>query len=62
LALALAVVPRRRSVVQLAALGAGLIAAAQLTMTYWVPAYLVWFAPLAFFALFAPHSTRRRAV
>jgi Glycosyltransferase family 87 len=62
LALALAVVPRRRSVVQLAALGAGLIAAAQLTMTYWVPAYLVWFAPIAFLALFAPHSTRRRAV
>jgi hypothetical protein len=61
LALAFAVVPRRRSVVQLAALGAGLMAAAQLAVTYWVPAYLIWFAPLAFLALFAPHPIRRRS-
>jgi hypothetical protein len=61
LALAFAFVPRRRSVVQLAALGAGLIAAVQLTMTYWFSAYLLWFAPLALVAFFAAYESRPRA-
>jgi hypothetical protein len=57
LAVALAFVPRHRSVVQLLALGAGLMAATQLTMTNWFSAYLIWFAPLALAALFASYRT-----
>ena len=58
LAVLLAFVPRRRSPLQVAALGAGLMAIMQLTMSYWFAAYVVWFAPLAFAALFAVHDTR----
>jgi hypothetical protein len=61
LALALAFVPRRRSVLQVAALGAGLMAAMELTMNYWFSAYVLWFAPLAFAALFASHELGRRS-
>ncbi|MGI8750422.1 MAG: hypothetical protein ACR2J6_07725, partial [Thermoleophilaceae bacterium] len=47
LALLVALVPRRRDVVQVAALGAAVIIALQLTMTHWFYLYVVWFAPLA---------------
>jgi hypothetical protein len=57
LAVALAFIPRHRSMVQLLALGAGLMAATQLTMTNWFSAYLIWFAPLALAALFACYRT-----
>jgi hypothetical protein len=60
LAVALAFVPRRRSPVQLVALGAGVLAALQLTMIYWFHAYLIWLAPLAFAALFAAYDCRRK--
>jgi Glycosyltransferase family 87 len=59
LAVSLAFIPRHRSMVQLLALGAGLMAASQLTMTYWFSAYLIWFAPLALAALFASHQTAK---
>jgi uncharacterized membrane protein len=53
LAFLLAFIPRRRSLLQVAALGAGLMAAMQFTMNYWFAAYLLWWAPLGFAALFA---------
>jgi hypothetical protein len=56
LALLLAFVPRRRSPLQVAALGTGLMAAMELTMNYWFSAYVLWFAPLAFAALFAAYE------
>ncbi|MGI8873756.1 MAG: hypothetical protein ACR2KP_05420 [Egibacteraceae bacterium] len=61
LALGLAVVPRRRTFVQIIALAAAVLVAVQLTIGYWVSAYLVWFAPLAFAALFTAHDCSPRA-
>jgi hypothetical protein len=56
-AVALAVVfffvPRRRSTVQLAALGAALLIAVQVTANHWFYPYAVWFAPLVLVAVFA---------
>jgi hypothetical protein len=57
LAVALAFVPRRRSMIQLLALGGGLVAALELTLSFWFSAYLIWFAPLALAALFACYRT-----
>jgi hypothetical protein len=51
-ALAAAFVPRRRTVGQVAALCAGLLAASQLATSYWIYFYIVWFAPFLFVALF----------
>jgi hypothetical protein len=56
LAVVLAFVPRRRSPEQVATLGAGLMAALQLTMPYWSSTYIIWFAPLAFAGLFAAYE------
>jgi hypothetical protein len=61
LALLFAVVPRRKTVTQLAALGAALLIASQLAATNWAPNYLVWFAPLAFIGLFASYDATSRA-
>ncbi len=52
LALALAFVPRRRGVVEVAALGAALLIALQLSVNYWLYSYIVWFFPLVVVALF----------
>jgi hypothetical protein len=57
LALAHAFIPRRRSLLQLVALGAGLSAATQLTMNYWPSGYILWFAPLALATSFAGLET-----
>jgi len=57
LALAVAFVPRRRDAFQVAALGAAVIIAVQLTVSHWFYLYIVWFAPLAFVALMAPWRT-----
>jgi hypothetical protein len=47
LALAVIVVPRRRGVVEVAALAAAVIIALQLAASYWLYSYIVWFyAPL----------------
>jgi glycosyl transferase family 87 len=46
-------VPRRRSTVQLAALGAALLIAVQVTANHWFYPYAVWFAPLVLIAVFA---------
>jgi hypothetical protein len=60
LALAVAVVPRRRSLPQVAALGAAVVIAAQLVITHWFYLYVVWFLPLVLVALFAPLALRGR--
>jgi hypothetical protein len=53
LAAAFFFVPRRRSTVQLAALGAALLIAVQVTANHWFYPYAVWYAPLALVAVFA---------
>lgn len=58
LALGAAVLPARRSVVDVAALGAGILIALQLTLNYWLYPYIVWFLPLALLALVASHPSR----
>ena len=54
LALALFLVPRRRSTAQLAALAAATLIAIQVTSNHWFYPYTVWFAPLVLIAIFAP--------
>ena len=51
LALALAFLPRRKSLVQVAALGAALLLAIELTAEHWFYLYIVWFLPLVLVAL-----------
>ena len=57
LAMAVFFVPRRRDAFQVAALGAAVIIAVQLTVSHWFYLYIVWFAPLALVALMAPWRT-----
>lgn len=54
LAVALAVVPRRRDLAGLAALCAAVLIALQLGVSHWFYLYLVWFFPLVMLALLAP--------
>ena len=58
LALLLAVVPSRRGPVEVAALGAAILIALQLTANYWLYPYLLWFFPLVCVAVFAGHPER----
>jgi hypothetical protein len=51
LAVAVAFVPRERSVVQVAALGAGVLIALQLGVTHWFYLYVVWWFPLVMLVL-----------
>jgi hypothetical protein len=51
LSIGLAFVPRRKSLVQLAALSAALIILLQLTLQHWFYLYVVWFYPLLLIAL-----------
>jgi hypothetical protein len=53
LALLFAFVPRRKSLVQLAALSTALLIALQLTLHHWFYLYVVWFYPLLLVALAA---------
>ncbi len=57
LALLVAVVPRRRTPAQVAALGAAVLIALQLAATHWFYLYIAWFAPLVFVALFTAYRT-----
>jgi hypothetical protein len=59
LALALALVPRRKSLVQVAALGAALTIALCITMQHFFYLYIVWFYPLLLVALAALPPTGR---
>lgn len=60
LSLALAFVPKQKSLVQLAALSAALLILLQLTLHHWFYLYIVWFYPLLLIALAAsPAGTSR---
>jgi len=52
-ALCVAVVPRRKSPLQLAALTAALLVGVELVLTHWFYLYIVWFFPFAALALLA---------
>jgi hypothetical protein len=56
LAVVVAVVPKRRNAVQVAALGAAVLIAFQMAAYHWFYLYIVWFAPLVFVALFGPYA------
>ncbi|HVY96913.1 MAG TPA: glycosyltransferase 87 family protein [Solirubrobacterales bacterium] len=58
LSVTLAFVPRRKTLVEVAALGAALLIALQLTMHHWFYLYVVWFYPLLLVALARPEATR----
>jgi hypothetical protein len=53
-ALLVALVPRRKSPLQLAALSAALLLGFELVLTHWFYTYLVWFFPFFVFAVFSP--------
>jgi hypothetical protein len=55
-AIAFAFVPRRKSLVQLAALSAALLILLQLTLHHWFYLYIVWFYPLLLVALAATET------
>jgi hypothetical protein len=57
LALAVAVFPRDKQPIQVAALGAAVLVAVQLAASHWFYLYVVWFAPLALVALFGAYRT-----
>jgi hypothetical protein len=61
-ALALAIVPRRKSPLQLAAFTAVLLAGFELVQTYWLYTYIPWFFPFAVLALVAPATPLRKLV
>ncbi len=61
-ALAVAVVPRRKSPLQLAALTAALLAGFEIVQTYWLYTYIPWFYPFAALALLAPATPLRKLV
>jgi uncharacterized BrkB/YihY/UPF0761 family membrane protein len=52
LAMGVAFVPRRKTPVQVAALGAAVLVAFQLTASHWFYLYIVWFLPFALVAFF----------
>ncbi len=56
LGVALAFVPRRRSLVQIAALSAALLIGVELTLEHWFYLYIPWFFGALMFALFKPPS------
>ena len=57
LAIAVAFVPRRRSLAQMAALGAAILIAVQLTVNHWFYLYIPWFTPFVLFALFSAYRS-----
>ena len=56
LALLAAFLPRRPDLRQIAALGAAILIAVELSATHWFYLYVVWFVPFVFAALFAAHD------
>ena len=60
LAVAVAFLPRRRGLVETAALAAAVIIALQLAASYWLYSYVVWFFPLVAVALFGAFAARER--
>jgi hypothetical protein len=62
LSLLLAFRPRRKSLIQVAALGAALLIAVQLTMQHWFYLYIVWFYPLLLIAVLLPGTADSMSV
>jgi hypothetical protein len=60
-ALLVAFVPRRKSILQLAALTAALLIAFELVLTHWFYLYIPWFFPFVAVALFSPAIRERAA-
>ncbi len=58
LALIVAVVPRRRGLVEIAALAGAVLIALQLSAGYWLYSYVVWFFPVVAVALFGVFPAR----
>jgi hypothetical protein len=52
LAILVAFVPRRRGLIEVAALGGAVLIAVQLAASYWLYSYVVWFFPLVAVAIF----------
>ena len=61
LALVVAVVPRRRTPIQVAALALAVTVAIQLTVNHWFYLYVAWFAPFLLVAVFARYRGRHVA-
>ena len=61
LAIAVAFIPRRRTLPQLAALSAAVLIASQLGIDHWFYLYLPWFAGLAFAAIAAARSGQSKS-
>jgi hypothetical protein len=59
LAVAVAFVPRRKTPLQVAALGAAVLIAVQLAASHWFYLYVVWFFPLALIGLLGLHAGER---
>ncbi len=60
LALAIAFVPRRRGVLQIAALASAVLIMLQISANYWLYSYVVWFFPLVILALVGTHPVEVR--
>ena len=58
MAIAVMFVPRRRGLLEVAALGAAVIIALQLSLTYWFYLYIPWFFPLVIVALCLAHPAQ----
>jgi hypothetical protein len=58
LAFAVAVHPRRKTPLMVAALGAAVLIALQLALSHWFYLYIVWWLPLALVALIAVNGDR----
>ena len=58
LAILVAFVPRRRGIVEVAALAGAVIIALQLAAGYWLYSYIVWFYPAVVVALFGSYPSR----
>ena len=58
LAIAVAFVPRKRTVIEVAALGAAVLIALELGITHWFYLYIPWFFPLVMVALIGAHPQR----
>jgi hypothetical protein len=58
LGLLVAVVPRQRGLVEVAALAGAVLIALQLAASYWLYTYIVWFFPLVAIAVFGSHPAR----
>jgi hypothetical protein len=61
MAVGIALLPARRGLMEVAALGAAVICALQITLNYWLYPYIVWFFPMVIVALVAAHADRRRS-